>query len=387
MSTTGRSEADAPAASDVASRLESAAFVRLLAARTAGGVAAVGLLAGALDDCGVPYQTSVVGFPAAAANGTDADVTLALGRPAETGQTAIGAGGDPAATAAYDVAAELGSPDPVLALAGTIGSGRQPGSDLLGDVTERGVERRPGIAAPAVDPADALAYSTLVHAPFSGNREAAAETLGGLEVPEPLDADARKQVASAVALAVAGDRSATERGTHAVERFLHPLAGGPFGTVGGFGDVLAATARERPGLATMLALGGGDTETALSVWRDHGTRAHEAVREAATGRYDGLSVARATATDGAVPVCTVARLLRAYRSPEPVVLVVADGVAEARAASVGSTLPDDAAGIGRAMATAAAQVGGNGAGTATRGRATYDCSPTEFVAAFREVVQ
>ena len=386
MSTTGRSEADAPAASDVASRLENAAFVRLLAARTAGGVAAAGLLADVLDDCGVPYQTSVVGLPAAATNGTDTDVTLALGRPAETGQTAIGTGGDPVATAAYDVAAELGSPDPVLALAGTIGSGHVPGSDLLGDVTECGVERRPGIAAPGVDPTDALAHSALVHASFSGDREAAAETLASLELPETLDADARKQVASAVALAVAGDQSATERGTHAVERFLHPLAGGPFGTVGGFGDVLAATARERSGLATTLALGGGDTETALSVWRDHGMRAHDAVREAATGRYDGLSVARATATDGAVPVCTVARLLRAYRSPEPVVLVVADGVAEARAAGVG---PDttDPAGIGRAMAEAAAQVGGDGAGTATRGRATYDCSPTEFVAAFREVFQ
>jgi hypothetical protein len=390
MSTTGRSEADAPAASDVAARLRSAGFVGLTVAGTADGVAAAGLLADALEACDVPYQTSVVPLPEGANTGTDADVRIALGRPAGPEETALGDEGGSASAAAYDVAAELADPDPALALAGVIGTGRVPGSDLLDAATERRIDRRPGIASPGVDPVDALAHSTLVHAPFSGDREAAAETLAGLDRSAATDADARQQPASAVALAVAGDGAATERATVAVERFLRPLAGSPFGTVGGFGDVLAATARERPGLGVALALGSGEVETALSLWRDHGERAHAAARDASTGRYDGLYVARLSAADEHVPVGTVARLLCGYRSPEPVVLVVSNGIAEARTATVGGDVAgvpsasDPTPAVGDAMDRAAQEVDGTGGGTTVRGRATYDVTPTEFIAAFRE---
>jgi len=393
MSATGRSEADAPAASDVAARLQSAGFVGLTAAGTADGVAAAGLLANALEACDVPYQTSVVPLPEAATSGTDADVRLALGRPAGPEETALGDEGRSASAAAFEVAAELAAPDPALALAGAIGAGRVPGSELPGAATESGLDRQPGIASPGVEPVDALAHSTLVHAPFSGDREAAAEALAGLDRSAATDADAGQQLASAVALAVAGDQAATERATVAVERFLRPLAGGPFETVGGFADVLAVTARERPGLAVALALGSGTDETALSVWRDHGERAHDAVRRASTGRYDGLYVARDAAGDEHVPVGTVARLLCGYRSPEPVVLVVSDGVAEARVTTIGGDVAgspsegDGTIAVGDAMDRAAQQVDGAGGGTPVRGRATYDVSPTAFVAAFREVFQ
>jgi len=385
MSATGRSDTDAPAPSDVAARLRDAGFVRLVAAATGDAVAGAGLLATALAERGVPYQTSVVAVPDAAASGTDADVTVALGRPAEAADAAVGTGVGPVSADAYEVATELDAADPTLALAGIVASGRAPGSKLLGAAEEVGIERRPGIATPGVDPVDGLAHSTLVHTPFSGDVDAASEVLAGLSLPEQLDPDARQQLASFVALTVAGDEQATDPGADAVERFLRPHEAGPFGTVGGLGDVLDATARERPGLATLLALGDGDPEGALDVWRRHGRAAHAAVHEASTGRYDGLYVARCGGErpDGEVPVGTVARLLCEYRSPEPAVLVVAEGVAEARVAgdSTGS-IPR----VGEAMAAATAGADGDGAGTATRGRATFDCSPTEFVAAFREVV-
>lgn len=381
MSATGRPETDAPVPSDVAARLSDAGFVRLIAAATGDAVAASGLLASALAADDVPYQTSVVGLPDRATNGTDADETVALGRPAEAADIAVGIGTAPASTAAYEVAADLGRPDPTLALAGAAADGRSPESELLGAAEEFGLDRRPGIATPGVGPADGLAHSTLVHAPFSGDHEAAADALAGLDLPEQFDTDARQRLASFVALTVAADAETTDRAAVTVEQFLRPWAGGPFDTVGGYGDVLAATARDRPGLATVLTIGTGDTDAALTVWRDHSRRAHAAVRDASTGRYDGLFVARCTETDSQPPVGTVARLVSGYRSPEPVVLVVAADVAEARGTEdADSGTPH----VGEVIRKSAAQVGGDGAGTATRGRATFDCSPTEFVAAFRE---
>jgi len=391
MSTTGRTEARATPTEEVTRRLGSAEFVRLVAAGTGDAVAAAGLLADALDARGTPYQTSVVELPVPATSGTDADLTVSLGRPAEADGVALGVADGSAAVEAFEVAAEFATPDPALAVAGALAGGGSPGEALLAAAGDRGIERRPGLATPVADPADGLAHSTLVHAPFSGDVEASAAGVADLDLPEDLDDDARQRLASFVALSVASDEAATARGTVAVERFLRPLAGGPFGTLGGFGDVLAATARERPDLAVLLALGNPDRGAALAVWREHARRAHGAVREASTSRYDGLYVARSGA-DGAVPVGTAARLLSAYRSPEPVVLVVADGVAEVRAAAARSGLGSDAVSasghpdVGTAVARAAAKADGEGAGMATRGRATYDVSPTEFVAAFREVL-
>jgi hypothetical protein len=399
MSVTGRSETASHATGEVAARLLDTEFVRVVAAATGDAVGAAGLLATALDSRSVPFQTSVVGLPDRAESGTDADLTIALGRPATTADVAIQRG---AAAAADEIARELGGGDPVLALAGTIAAGRQPDSDLLARAADRGIERRPGVAIPDVALADGLAHSTLLSAPFSGDPEATRDALAGLDLPDrpgddalglpdrPGD-DALGRVASFVALTIAGDDAATARGAAAIERFLHPLEGGPLGTVGGYADVLDVAARERPGVALLLALGQAERTAALDAWRDHACRAHAAVRDASTGRYNGLFVARCG--DGpreeSVPVGTVARLLCAYRSPEPIVLAVADGVAEARAVSAdleSDREEDDRPSIGDAIRDATERVGGRAAGTATRGRATYDVSPTEFVGAFREVV-
>jgi hypothetical protein len=358
--------------------LRDAGFVRLVAAADGDALAALGLLADALGDAGTPFQATVSALPAAAERGTEADCTVALGRPATPADVSLGP--DPSTSrAAYGVAAALGSPDPVLACAGTVAAGGVPDGAPLADA-RADLDRRPGLAGPTGDPVDALAHSTLVHAPASGDPERAADLLG--DAPDETGdrnetgaGNADRRLASLVALAVAGDGAGTPRGAEAVGRFLRPHAGGPFGTLGGYADVLDAAARERPGLGVALALGTGDREAALETWRDRGRRAHEAVRGATTGRYDGLFVARC---DGSAPLGTVARLLRDFRSPEPVVLVVGDG----EAAAVGT----DGAGteLGRTAAEAAAAAGGTGGGTADRARATFETDDTEFVVAFRE---
>ena len=138
--------------------------------------------------------------------------------------------------------------------------------------------------------------------------------------------------------------------------------------------MLEAVARERPGTGVALALGHDANADALDAWRTHAERAHEVLREGTTGRYDGLFALR---TDEA-PVETVARLLRDFRSPEPVALVVSESEAAAAAA--------EDFGVGTAIREAAQAVGGSGGGTPTRGYAEFDpeTDTKEFLSAFRE---
>jgi len=377
MSATGRPDGTAPGTSDVAAALSEAGFVRLVAGASGDALAALGSLAGALNAAGTPFQATVSALPAGVDRATDADLTLALGRPAAAADAALGPGGV-TSRVAYDVAQEAGpagfQPDPALALAGAVAAGTVP-TDLAEAAEQAGLERRPGVAGPTDDPVDAVAHSALLHAPVSGDRDAAADLLAGVDT-DAMDDDACRRVASLVAAAVAGDSDATARGAETVEQFLRPYAGGPFGTVGGYADVLDALARTRPGLGVALVLGAGDRESALAAWRDHGMRTHRAVREATTGRYDGLL---AVSHDSA-PVGTVARLVRDFRSPEPAVLAVTDG----EAAAVRTA--DAALDLGATMDTAADAAGGTGGGTPVRGRAVFDADPTEFVVAFREAL-
>jgi hypothetical protein len=298
----------------VAAACRDAGLVRLVGAADGDGLAAVGVLARALSAVEVPFQASVTCFPDPA-TGTDADVTVTVG--AAGGDVAVDA--TPASVPAFAAARELApdAADPVLALAGSVAAGAIPGDDGVGlfeAAREAGVERRPGLAVPVADAADGLAHSTLVHLPLSGDVDAAREALGDVAGAEETP-ESRTWAASMVALrAVSG---APTRAADAVERVLRPCSGSPFETVGGYADVLDAVARERPGTGVALALGHDARSAALSAWRDHASAAHRAVREADTGRYDGAFVVR---TDG--PVGTVARLVRDYRSPEPVVLAL-----------------------------------------------------------------
>lgn len=387
MSTADRHAGFESAASAVAAACRDAEFVRLVASADGDALAAIGVLARALDATGRPFQASVVEPPADPTRATDADVTIAVGCTDAPADHSLTPGTEPLSETAFEAARELGvDGDPVLALAGASTADGAPSGDLLDAATEAGVQRRPGVAVPTTGLDEGLAYSTLVHAPFSGNPDAASEALAALDLsPDDSEHDdeARRRIASMLAIRTVAHDGATPRAADAVEGALRPHAGtGPFATVEGFGDVLDAVAREQPGTGVALALGYDASDPALDAWRTHGERAHRALRTADTGRYDGLFVARVDRTtteavDGsAVPVGTVARLLREFRSPEPVVLVVTDG----RAAAVAA----DDADLATRMQQAAQAVDGRAAGTGRRARATFEGDASAYVTAFRE---
>jgi hypothetical protein len=386
MSAADHPAGPAPTASDVAAACRDAGFARLVATADGDALAATGVLARALAERARPFQASVAEPPADLTRSTEADLTIALGRTDATADLSIPPGTTAISEVAFDAAGELGvAPDPLLALAGATAAPVEPGGDLLEAATAAGVRQRPGVAVPTADLTEGLAHTTLVHAPFSGDTERARAALADLELPAELDEDAHRRVASAVALRTVGAEDATPRAAARVERALRPYAiDGPFATVGGYADVLDAVAREQPGTGVALALGHDTRASALDAWRTHGERAHRALRTATTGRYDGLFVARVTAADlgvddaADVPVGTVARLLRDFRSPEPVALFVTDG----RAAAAATGDHD----LATAMTEAASGDGGSAAGTPRRAQATFEADTAEFIMALREAL-
>ena len=369
MSATGRPTSEPPSPSDIAPRLRDAGFVRLVAAADGDALAAAGVLADALDTLAVPFQLTVARPWDRADRTTDADLTVALGGPATDADVAITGHGQPASHTAFEASGELDvDADAVLAMAGITAADGAPGH--LAEAA--GVDNRPGVAVPTDDTADGLAHSTLFHAPFSGDSEAATAALAEVDT-EAEDADRR--VASLLALSVVGDDETTPRGADAVERALRPYDGGPFGTVGGYADVLDAVAKADPGTAAALALGAGVETAALDAWRDHARAAHEAIRTATTGRYDGLTVLR---SDERMPVATVARLVRDYRAPEPAVLALCPG--RAAGASVADSGVDCRALFSDAL-------GGAVAGTARQTTAEVDGDIADAALAVREVME
>ncbi|WP_231754679.1 hypothetical protein, partial [Halapricum sp. CBA1109] len=305
MSTTGRPTSEPPSPSDIAPRLRDAGFVRLVAAADGDALAAAGVLADALDALAVPFQLTVARPWDRADRTTDADLTVALGGPATDADVAITGHGQPASHTAFEVSGQPAStPTPCWRWPASRPPTARPATS-----PSRRRRNRPGVAVPTDDTADGLAHSTLFHAPFSGDPEAATAALSDVDTDAE---DADRRVASLLALSVVGDDETTPRGADAVERALRPYDGGPFGTVGGYADVLDAVAKADPGTAAALALGAGVETAALDAWRDHARAAHEAIRTATTGRYDGLTVLR---SEAAMPVATVTRLVRDYRAP------------------------------------------------------------------------
>ncbi|WP_434522639.1 exonuclease RecJ [Halorubrum sp. AS12] len=414
-----------PAPDALAGVLADAPFVRLVATDDGDALAAAGLLARALRAAGTPFQARI--DPDPVPDDVDGGVAVAVG--VDRGPHAIPGTGQPASTAAFAVARALGvEPDPVVALAGVVAAGSIPGSDGSGDALDAAeragrVERRPGVALPvsggnadgdetdgdetdgadaAPSRAEALAASTLAATRYSGDPEAARDALAPLGLPADPDADDRRRFASLVAVdAVDGD-DASERAASAVECALRPYAtDGPFETVGGYADVLDALAREAPGTGISLALasdpGASLRMAALDAWRRHGLAAHRALDAATVGRYDGCVVARVDATPAVLP--TVARLVRDFRSPEPVAVALDESAGRlAAAATGGGRAAGDAAadpiGLGDACRTAAGEVGGDGWGTPERGGIAVesdandgsDADVTAALAALREAI-
>ena len=338
MSTEGRSAE--PSSAPTASALERAGFVHIVARADGDALAASGLLARALRERETPYQVSVgrtVADRTARVRDREPaadDATIGVGA-VDADITSLEAADRPATLAALDLVRDLdATPDPVLALAGLVAADVEPGAGesewLLETASERGlVDRRPGLAVPTADPVDGLAHSTRLHAPWSGNTDATRDALEGLDInleaPETFDGDDHRAIGSAVALDVIGDDDAAPVAAETIQRALRPYATPDhgFATVGGYADVLEATARTEPGTGAALAMGHDAHEPALAAWRAYGRNAHAALEGASTGRYDGLFVVGID--DG--PVDAVARMAVAFRSPEPSVLAVADGEA------------------------------------------------------------
>jgi hypothetical protein len=256
------------------------------------------------------------------------------------------------------------------------------------------VDRRPGVATPTAVLADGLAHSTLVHAPVSGDPDAAARALESLGVPDDPSDDDRRRLASWLAIEAT---AASSRAAEAVERALRPHAtpDGRFATIEGVADALDAAARERPGTGVALAIRDADADAGirtafLNAWRAHARAVHESLSAATTGRYDGVFVARVDETDAGDEAAdtdpgrlgAVARLCRDFRSPEPVVLVVADGAAAATATA------DDGVDSALTEAVRAVDVAGTSAGDARRATARFDgaVEVSRLITSFREAL-
>ena len=379
-----------PTPDALASVLADAPFVRLVATDDGDAVAAAGTLAGALRERAVPFHVRVTRDPVPDAGDDEVAVTVGTG----VGPHSIPGTSRPASTTAFAVARELGGdPDPVVALAGGVAAGSVPGTDGTGDALEAAeragsVARRPGVAIPCADLADGLSASTLVRTPYSGDPEATRAALAPLDLPATRDDDAHRRLASLVAVDVAAAEAASDRAPSAVERALRPYAmdgsvpTAPFETIGGYADVLDVLAREAPGTAVALALStdpsDGLVSTARDAWREHGLEAHRALDAATTGRYDGCVVARVDASPPTLP--TIARLVREFRSPEPVVVVLDESSGRIAAAATESM------GLGDVCRSVAAEFGGDGWGTDTQGGIETEADPTDALAALREAL-
>ncbi len=383
MSTTGQSGDVADAVAALATDLASAGFVRVLTRATGDGLAAAGVLGRALSSLGTPYQVGVAPTTAdrrRRADGPTAEetdpTTVLIGATPGVDARVLPTTDGPASVVAAAVVDELGvTPDATLARAGAVAAGvppettSMPGSD--------GVERRPGLAVPTTDPADGLAHSTLVHAPFSGDPTASGQVLGALDLPEALDENARRRLASAVAIRASETDDGV--GPGGVERLLRPVPtpAAPFETLGGFGDVLTATASVEPGVGVALALGHDVRDAALSAWREHGRAVHATLADARTSRYDGVFVTQAA---GSPPVRATAALSLSTQSPEPTALVLGDGEA-----AVAAT---EAVDVRDPLRAAARAVDAEADPTPSGGYLSYDgeTDVTQLLAAFREAL-
>ena len=350
----------------LANVITDAPFIRFVATDDGDALAAVGLLARASRAVGTPFQVRVSRDPVP--DDIDDGVTVTVG--IDRGSHSISGARQPVSTDAFAVSRALGSdPDPVVALAGVVAAGSVPGTDGSGDALDAAessgrVHRRPGVALPTADLADGLAASTLLRTPYSGDPEATQAALANLGLPADLDEDAHRRLASLVAVDVVDADDASTRAASAAERALRPYAtDGPFETVGGYADVLDALALEAPGTGVALALDADPSDelrtAALDAWRSHGLVAHRALDDATIGRYDGCVVARVDSARSVLP--TVARLVRDFRSPEPVAVALDESAGQLAAAAT------EPLGLGDACRSAAREFDGIGWGTAARG--------------------
>lgn len=364
MATAGRATGATPAPTEAATALREATFVRILTRRDGDAIAAAGVLARMLTAAGIPFQVAPTASRAQRARRVsegDPDATTVAIGPVDRADVTI-AGPTATRTAVEIVQAAGGDPPSALALAGLTAAGTPPDDDTLREIAE-GLTRRPGVGLPVADLTAGLAFTLWLHAGFSGDPDAVAshlERVDAADDPTRLDPDSHRRVASLVA--VLGTNTPTpQRAAETIDTLVRPtVLSGPFPTVEGYAEVLDAVAREHPGTAVAIALGGDAADSARTSWRQHAEAAHAAIEAADTERYGGLYAA-------CVPdhrVLTVARVLHRSVSPEPVTLVLG----EERAALVGDPEADL-----RAVTTAIAEtVSGSSDGTQHYGVIDHD---------------
>lgn len=299
---------------EITARLASSEFVRFVTMPNGDAVAATAILARTLN---LPFQARITRAPV---DTTTDGLTVSVGRSG--GEITLMDDEHPVAVRAINIARTL-SDDvdrdvAVLALAGAVASERDPNAYADRFLDE--IDRQPGVGIPIADRVDGLAHTTLVHAPFSGDPEATRAAFAAVD-------DDGRATASMLALSVVGDGNT--RAPTAIERALNPytLCGeamnpAAFQTIAGYADVLDTLARSRPGTGLALSLGHDCYESALDGWREHATAVHTAVRDADLVRHHGLIVASLQESVDQGTAETVARLVRDFRSPEPVVLAI-----------------------------------------------------------------
>lgn len=315
-----------PSVEDVAATIRDQLLVQIGVRADAASLAASGILAHACRGAGTAFHVSTVRTVAECEEWretTDPEAGLLT-----LGIDENGSQDESLVRVAAATAHRLEVPVPAgLVVAGGLADGYHPSELDAPGVELDGIHQRLGLGIPIDDPVAGLAYSTLIHGPFSGSPEAVGDLLPDDDGADRLGDD-EKGVASVVALESLGVDAASTRAAHGLEAVLNPHVGaGPFVTVEGYADVLGVLATSQPGLGVGLALGADIHEAAVGAWQDTAKLAHQGVREADTARYDGVMVAQ---TSG--PVELVARLMRDYRSPEPVVLALNDGIAGIAAA-------------------------------------------------------
>lgn len=312
MAATDRAEPGG-AAQELAATVTSSSFVKLRVAPSVDALVASGILAAALTERDIPFQSRI------ADTVTDARA-LHLGTHAETVADELVPPGTVTETT-VQLVAQLGEP-PTGKLVSTAG--------VLGTV-ETDADREAGIGVPIADYIDGLAHTTLVHGPYSGDPERAQQLVGDREDVDPTE------LASLVTLETID--ASVPRAGHAVERILHPVQtpDGPFASAAGMADVLDVLSEIDPGLALALVHGHHDSrEAALGSWRREATAVHAACADVTADEHP-VTVVRADVRAPGV----LARLVRDYRVDTPAVLVVgADGIGVASATGDGRELAD-----------------------------------------------
>jgi hypothetical protein len=292
---------------NLASDLHDADLVRVVSRADGDGLAAATILGAALADRDIPRHLSLAPSRKRVAPRLEGDDTvIVLGfQGFEQSCNA-----DSAAACAYELAQELGTdPDPGLALAGATVAGVPPADPALEAARDRGLTQRPGLAIPTADMATGLAYTGWLHAEFSGDEEATTKFLADLDLPEPMNEQGHRMVASAVALE-ATDTQPSERASTAIANAVGPrTTPTAFETIGGYADVLNAATKMDAGAALAALLTGAESRL-LEMWQMYGAKVHEAVAE-----LPQTETPVETATVEGIPPEDVARLGRDFRVP------------------------------------------------------------------------